>query len=250
MSLLRWSVTASTLALLAGACASAEPPGSGGGPDARRIDARLPDGSLPTDGSVTDGPVTDARPTDARPVDAMVPVDAPGGCTTMVLQLLNNPSFDVSPLGSGWSQTVIDPDYPPITADAPTSFVKDSAPNHVWMGGFYDADDEIRQDIAIPIGTTQLLLRGKYQVLTDELAGGGVYDDSSVVLTNQANAVLDTALATDNEHATAAWTPFQRIFAQPYAGQTVRVRLHSHNDDSFVTSFFYDTLALQATVCQ
>jgi hypothetical protein len=39
-------------------------------------------------------------------------------------------------------------------------------------------------------------------------------------------------------------------FASSHAGQTVVIRFRSTNDFSLETSFFYDTLALDATVCQ
>jgi hypothetical protein len=234
------------LALAAAACATAEPPGSGGA-DARRIDARLgSDGSV-TDAAPTDGSLTDARPTDARPVDAAVPVDAPGMCTSVVVQRLLNPAFDASPEGASWVQTPIDPIYPPITSD--DGVPEHTAPAKAWMGGLFDGDDEIRQDVQIPAGTTRLLLRGVYDVRTDEFVGG-VYDTSTVQLTTTNNAVLETVLSLDDDDGTAAWTPFQRIFTNTYAGQTVRVLIRSHNDDSDVSSFFYDTLALEATVCQ
>lgn len=250
MSLLRWAVTAATLALAAAACATAEAPGTGG-PDARRIDARLADGALidgpATDGTQIDAAPIDARPIDARPIDAAIPIDAPAMCTPVVTQRLVNPAFDANPIGTGWIETLIDPIYPLITPD--DGVPEHTAPNKVWMGGLLSGDDEVRQDIAIPAGTTRLLLRGQYDVRTDEFFPG-VYDTSSVVLTTPTNVVLETVLAVDDDDGTAAWTPFQRIFTQTYAGQTVRVRIRSHNDESDVSSFFYDTFFLEATVCQ
>lgn len=250
MSSSRLSVIAATLALTAGACATADPPGTGGA-DARRIDARTADAGLtdapPTDGRTTDAAIIDAQMVDARPIDAATPVDAPTGCTTTVRQLLANPTFDLSPEGVGWTQVVIDPLYPPITSD--DGVPEDTAPAKAWMGGILSGDDAIYQDVAVPLGTTQLVLRGKYDVRTDEFFPG-VYDDSQVTMTTTANAVLEIALSVDDDGATTGWTPFSRIFANPRAGQTVRIRIDSHNDDSDVTSFFYDTLALEATVCQ
>ncbi|HVV84704.1 MAG TPA: hypothetical protein VHE35_16680 [Kofleriaceae bacterium] len=246
MSSTRWIVTAATLMLSAGACATAEPAGSEGNVDAhRRVDART------TDASDVDAPSVDARTPidagaiDASNIDARV-VDAPG-CTTMLLQRLTNATFDAAPLGTGWSETPIDPMYPLITAD--DGVPEDTAPNKAWLGGIESGDDELHQDVAIPAGTTQLLLRGKYDVRTDEFFPG-VYDDSQVDLVSTGGAVLENVLSVDDDGATTGWTSFQRLFSQSYAGQTVRVRLQSHNDDTDVTSFFYDSLALEATVCQ
>lgn len=232
-------MTAAALLLAIGGCATAEPPGTGEGPDARRIDARV------TDGSVTDGPLpTDGSVTDARVIDARI-IDAPG-CVPVTMQRLVNPSFDANPVGTGWVETLIDPMYPLITAD--DGVPEHSAPYKLWMGGLPSGDDEARQDILIPAGTTQLLLRGQYDVRTAEIFG--VFDTSTVDLTTPGNVVLQNALAVDNEDDTTGWTSFQRIFPQTYAGQTVRLRIRSHNDVSEETSFFYDSLALEATVCQ
>ena len=247
MSLSRGYLTAGLLTLAAGlaaaACATAEPPGSGGGTDARRTDARIA-----TDGSVIDGPAIDAGVVvDARPIDAAIPIDGATMCTPVVVQRLINPAFDNAPLGTGWVQTLIDPLYPPITPD--DGVPEHTAPNKAWMGGLLSGDDEIRQDVMIPAGTTRLVLRGVYDVRTDEFFAG-VYDTSTVQLTTTANAVLDTVLSLNDDGGTAAWTPFQRIFAQPFAGQTVRVLIRSHNDETDASSFFYDSLALEATVCQ
>ncbi len=247
------------LALAAGGCATAEVSGTGG-PDARRIDARTPDGAV-TDGPATDGAALDARAIDARaidgavidarPIDAAIPIDAAtaidAACTPVVMQRLVNPAFDASPLGTGWVETLIDPAYPLITPD--DGVPEHTAPNKAWMGGLLSGDDELRQDVAIPAGTTRLLLRGVYDLRTDEFFPG-VYDNATVALTTPGNVLLETVLAIDDDGATSAWTPFQRIFAQTYAGQTVRVRIRSHNDDSDATSFFFDTLVLEATVCQ
>jgi hypothetical protein len=55
-------------------------------------------------------------------------------------------------------------------------------------------------------------------------------------------------LSVSDAGATSGWTSFSRTFTGSYAGQTVRIRLRSTNDSSSATSFYFDTLALQATV--
>jgi hypothetical protein len=243
MSSLRRSVIAATLAAAAGACATAEPPGSGGGPDARPpVDARNSDARNP-DASLIDGPL----PTDARPIDARVPdaaIDAGPTCTTMVLQRLVNPAFDAVPIGTGWTEVRIDPTAALITNEGAVQ----SAPNSAWMGGFETGSDELRQDVIIPLGTTQLVLRGYYGVATDEIFGP--FDFSELALTTPANVILESAILLDDTDAGGSWMSFQKVFNGNYSGQTVRVRIRSSNDGSLATSFFYDTLALDATVCQ
>lgn len=230
------------------ACATAEPPG-GSGPDARpRPDARTPDASqVDAPPNTIDAANIDARVIDARPIDASV--DAPTTmCTMMVTtQRLINPAFDNAPLGTGWAETLIDPLYPLITPD--DGVPEHTAPNKAWMGGFELGDDELRQDVMIPANATRLVLRGQYDVRTDEFVLG-VYDDSTVALTTPNNVVLETALALDDDDATLGWTSFTKVFNQAYAGQTVRIRIRSHNDGTDATSFFYDSLVFEVTVCQ
>lgn len=216
-------------------------------------DGPLTDG--PTDGPLTDGPVTDA-PIDGPPVDAPIdgpPVDAPidAPCTPTTTQLLVNPAFDGVPMGTGWVDQPFDPGYPLITSDdgAP----EHTAPNKAWLGGwlgeiFADATDQLYQQVTVPAGTTSLTVRGQYWVATDEDPGSTVYDDSQVELLNSSGGLLQTALTVSNVGPTTAWTPFQVVFGSSYAGQTVRLRFRSANDFSLPTSFFYDSIALEATI--
>ena len=142
---------------------------------------------------------------------------------------------------------MIDPLYPPITADT-GGVAADTAPNRMWLGGLTSGSDSAVQTVTIPAGTTALVLRGKYDVRTSET--GGVYDTAAVEMLSSADAVLETAMSLTNQGALTAWTNFTFTFATPHAGQTVKIRFRSTNDLSLETSFFFDSLALDATVCQ
>lgn len=226
------------LALVAG-CASAgsasEQPdaGGGGGPDA----ARQPDAGVGVDASVDASTVT--------PVDAPPGTDAPPGCTPMTTQLLVNPAFDGTPLGTGWTEVPIDAAAPLITGD---SSLIQSSPNVAWLGGFESSSsttkvtDRLSQQVTIPAGTTQLVLTGHFQVKTSEWLAN--WDDTAAIeLQGQ------TALSLHEGSATTAWKAFSYTFTPTHAGQTVTLRLSSSNDDTYVTSFFFDSLALTATYC-
>ena len=191
--------------------------------------------------------------------DAMVPVDAPPivmpdayQCTVMSVQLLANPALDLTPVGTSWVQQNIDNAYPIITSDG---FAAQSAPYKAWMGGFVaptaggSVTDVMYQDVTIPAGTTQLRLTGVYVVGTQE-TGTTVYDTGQVGLTQTNGTPIETALALNNTTTVGAWTALDKVFAGNLSGQTVRLRFTSTNDDSFVTNFFFDTLALTATYCQ
>src|SRR5690242_9459980 len=79
-------------------------------------------------------PHPDAPPVDAPPpLDAPPPIDAPiGACVPITAGLLANPVFDLSPVGTMWTEVPIDPTYPPITSDG---FAAQTAPYKAWMGG-------------------------------------------------------------------------------------------------------------------
>ena len=82
----------------------------------------------------------DARqdPPPPPPPDAAVLVDAalpPGdACVSQVKQLLANPSFDGSPQGAGWQQTLYDVESPLITGD--DGVVEHTPALKAWLGGY------------------------------------------------------------------------------------------------------------------
>jgi len=184
---------------------------------------------------------------------AVVPADAatPAGdaCVPQVTQLLVNPAFDNAPIGTGWSQTLIDVLSPLIT-DA-DGVVEHTTPYKAWLGGFEagtgTVKDSLVQNVAIPANTTHLVLTGMYDVRTDELPSTIEYDTAKLVITELDGTTIVTVLALSNTAPTTAWTMFGHAFTQNLSGKTVRVRLTSTNDLSDATSFFFDSLALTAT---
>jgi hypothetical protein len=189
----------------------------------------------------------DARPIDAaidaRPLDAYV-------CTTHVTQLLGNPALDLA-AAAPWVQTNIDNAYP-IIGNLGT-FAPHSAPNKAWMGGIVapsgqNVTDVLHQDVAIPAGTSSLVLTYQYVVGTQE-TGSTVYDRGYVDLLKTDGTPLESVQQLTNATTNAAWAPFTKTFTGNYSGQTVRLRFTSTNDDLRVTNFFFDTVALTATYC-
>lgn len=230
-------------------------PGDGGVIDTVRLDSVESFEDAPVDGRpdayVPDAYVPDAYVPDAYVPDAyvMVPPDA---CVPVATQLLVNPVFDLSPVGTGWQQTVIDPGFPLVTAD--DGVVEHSAPYKAWLGGFEaattTATDVLWQNVVVPAGTTQLVLTGYYEVRTDESATAiTAYDTASIALTQTNGTPIQVVRAVSNLTPTTAWTAFSHTFTQPVAGQTVQVRMTSSNDFLNATSFWFDTLALTATHC-
>lgn len=219
--------------------------------DAPEIDAADIDAPTPIDAA----PIDAATPTDATPVDGPTPIDATPidapGCTPTTTQLLVNPAFDLTPVGTGWAETRIDPAAALVTDETP-GIAAHTTPYRLWLGGILggilsDANDAIEQTITVPAGTTTLVLRGQYGVLTAE-TGTTVYDDARVELLSTGGTVLETIQSLDNRNPTTTWVPLTYTFTNPRAGQSVRLRFRSSNDFSNASSFFWDTLALEATV--
>jgi hypothetical protein len=228
--------------LLAG-CASGrsafDPPdagGGGGGPDAK----------VWRDGAIIEPQV------DAHVV--VVPADAPAvqpACHDQ--QLLSNPVLDLNPSGMGWVQQNIDNQYPIITGD--DGIAEHSPPFKAWLGGLeafdygvFSVTDVLYQDVTIPANTTQVRLTGVYEVRTTEVATTA-YDTAQLALTRTDGTPLQIVKTLSNLTPTTAWTAIDTLAPANLAGQTVRLRITTTNDVIDVTSFYFDTLALTATIC-
>ena len=236
-----------SIAALAAGCASggsaqSDAPSVVGDPDAKQY----------LDGMIE--PHIDAA-IDAPPhIDAAI--DA-GGCVPQTTELLTNPVFDLAPQGTGWTQTPIDPMYPPITSDNGqlAQYPPQSAPYKAWLGGFEAASigqtvtDVVFQDVAVPPNTTALVVSGYYLVDTAE-TGSTVYDTGSMSLLQTNGTPIEAVLALTNVTTTSAtWTIFNHTFTPNLSGQTVRLQMTSSNDYSNTTNFMFDTLSLKATHC-
>ena len=190
-------------------------------------------------------------PPDARMIDAH-----PDACVPVATELLANPALDLSPQGTSWVEEPIDSSNPLITTD-PSGFAGQSAPYKAFLGG-YEAQtfglssvtDQMYQDVAVPAGTTELVLTGYFVVATTETTTTTAYDTGSVDLIQTNGTPIENVMSLSNLTTTpAAWQAFTYTFAHPSAGQTVRLRLTSTNDVTNNSNFFFDTLSLKATHC-
>ena len=179
-----------------------------------------------------------------------------GACTPMQIEMLQNPSFDLAPMGTMWTAAPFDPAYPLVTDQI--GITQQSAPYDAWMGGVQGTDygvstctDTLYQDVAIPPSATALVLTGYYEVRTSE-SGGTVYDKGSLALTQTNGTVIETVFSQqqlNNAQPTTTWTPINHTFTNVSAGQTVRLFFTTTNDVTNPTSFYFDSLSLQATAC-
>jgi hypothetical protein len=204
----------------------------------------------PLEGSDASNNHPDAPRTIDAPEQQMI--DAPGPCTPMMTQLLANPGLDATPAGMGWMQTPINPSFPIITADDGTSAVVEQSPTmKAWMGGYAQAtaNDLLSQDVVIPANTTALSLTGFFWIKSSD-STFLPYDTMTFTVENGAT-VIGTVLSEDNTTRHTAWQPFN-FTIQPggLSGQTIKLKIVTHNDSTLTTSFWFDTFALTATHCQ
>ena len=177
-------------------------------------------------------------------------IDTPGPCTPMMVNLLQNGNFETMPLATGWTETRYE-NEPIVRTDG--TITAQSGTVRAWLGGVLgtigtDASDALHQDVMVPASATNIVITGFYDVRTGE-TGTTAYDDATLALLSTGGAVLDQQTFS-NTGPTTAWTAINRPVTANIAGQTVRLRLTSNNDFTAATSFYFDTLALSATVCQ
>lgn len=209
-------------------------------------------------------PVDAPKSVDATTVDTPPPIDAPADaapdappdafvCTPVTTQILANPSFDLTPQGTGWTQTPIDAAFPPITDQ--DGAAEQSAPYKVWLGGFVaptaggTVTDIVYQDVAVPANTTQLVLTGYYLVATQETTTTTAFDTASLAITQTDGTQIAAVHSFSNLTLFGTWTAFSFTVPQNLSGQTIRIRMTSSNDDSFNSNFYFDSLAFNATHC-
>jgi hypothetical protein len=176
------------------------------------------------------------------------------GCTVMTTNLLANGNFDAG--GTGWTVAPIISGDPIINTQAGDGgAIAPQTPTYrAWMGGVEQAPstnkDVMYQDVAIPAGTTALAFTGYYDVRTAE-TGTTAYDKADVELVATTGTTqLELIKHLDNNGKTTAWTMFTKTIAATVAGTTVRLKFSSAGDGLYATSFYYDSVALNATYCQ
>jgi hypothetical protein len=167
-------------------------------------------------------------------------------CTTQ--SLLVNGNFDVGPT-SGWnrySNWGLSSD-PVIYGCGSLGHGCQGGSYAAWMGGDNDTDNQLWQTVTVPANTTTLRLKGYRAIDTAE--SGGVYDLLYVELYSS-GTLLETLATWSNQDANGAWAAFTLTAAATHAGQAIDLLIEAITDSTAVTSFYLDTLVLEAVVCQ
>jgi hypothetical protein len=161
-------------------------------------------------------------------------------------ELLVNPAFDLGP-DSGWmSNGMI------IFEDDPTLLdtTSETPPYLAWLGGYEFADDDLWQTVTVPASTVSLTLSFSYQVFTNErpISSNPPFDFMNVQFVGANGSVVQVGQLSD-KNATDKWTHFVAVVPPALAGQTVELHFHATTDGTLLTSFYVDTVSLQAVGC-
>jgi hypothetical protein len=190
-----------------------------------------------------DDPIADAA-TDAADPDAAI--DA--GCTDSFVNLLANADFEGGNVD--WTE-VTNGGVAVIREDG--NGLPFAAEAGVWAAlilGFNNAAITLSQTVSVPADATALRLTGYRCWVTEE--GMGEFDTMTIELRDDAGAPLETLMAITNEDAavTCAWELFEIAASDSMAGADIELVLEGSSDVATVTSFAFDTLALEAGVCR
>jgi hypothetical protein len=147
---------------------------------------------------------------------------------------------------------------PIIVAGASLGITADTAPNVAHLAGAHSLEYSGQfQPITIPAGAVTMTLTGFRQAITEEDPDSEtVYDDMAIQMWEDAlNPVTGTGVGEfayfSNLDPTNGWTMFTGTVAvSTYAGQTVDLDMWGFTDDTLITDFYLDSLALTALVCQ
>ncbi len=177
----------------------------------------------------------------ARPDGAPRPDGGTDECVEGWNELLVNPHFDQGP-DVGWTST--GGDIIRLEADMPIHV--DSGQYAAWLGGRNELDARLSQPIAIPDQASDLRLSARTCFVTAETAG--THDSVEVVLRDGGGTVVGSISDFTNRDADGIcnWGSLQVSSSPAHAGEDLTFEIHVTTDAANHTSFYFDTLALEA----
>ena len=162
--------------------------------------------------------------------------------------LLDNGSFDTTPLAWQLSSSDIVIDDRKLPADHP--FSASSGYYFAWFGGVLGATRSASQLVTVP-ARNMLKLSGKYFVAAETRTR--VEDTVKIEIVDGMNVigvVSFTNLDSGSDSAPFTWINLQKdIASQAFAGKTVGVKITSVNDSANNTNFLFDSLELKPAGC-
>jgi hypothetical protein len=201
-------------------------------------------------------PIVDAQPggpPDGRPSDGPSggePDARPPGCEGGVFQLLTNPGFDEAqqPNGAiGWTEVTVPITYPEDQIQLAAQSPKRAA----WFGDVLRREQRLFQEVAVPPETVALVLT-LYRCFVTEESPAEPFDQVAVSLIDSSGGVLEELARYTNQDAVESpapcvWSKTEFLAEDSHAGEEIAVEIHGQSDGATLTSFFFDTLELNAT---
>jgi hypothetical protein len=205
--------------------------------------ARIGDGE-PGDEGGPPGATPDAGPSaaDAGGDDATAGGHDAAPCVDGSFQLLANPGFDEGAVG--WTEVGGPINYPdeqiPVEVQAGT--------RAALLGRPVAAEQRLAQIVSIPADTVSLTWSGYTCFVTARVDAST--DAVRLDLLTPGGGTLQALAMFGDEDAGGGcnWAARTLPLASPHAGEEVELAFSAHSDNSGLTSFYFDTLALQAVV--
>lgn len=156
-------------------------------------------------------------------------------------ELLVNRAFDDGP-EVGWTSAGAEI----IRREADLPIQVDSGEYAAWFGGRNQLDASLSQPVSIPDAASDLRLSARTCFVTVESAG--THDTVEVVLRDGGGAVVGTLTDFSNQDAGGVcnWGSLQVSSSPAHAGQDLTFEIHVVTDAANHTSFYFDTLSLEA----
>jgi len=129
-------------------------------------------------------------------------------------------------------------DTPEIAAQSP--------PNLAWFSGYNRADDVLSQLVVLPADAASMTVSFYYAIFTREVSAAE--NDVMDVQLIAGTQTIPLAHFSDN-NPVGTWTRFSAPLPTSLAGQTATLQFHDTTNASLITSFYVDTVSVQAVAC-
>lgn len=148
--------------------------------------------------------------------------------------LLTNGTFEAN---SGWVTQSTG------TYDILSPYLARSGDQAAHLGGIDSANDSLSTTLHLPANLQSLTLSFWWQIDTQE--AGNVDDGLTVVVADSAGHALKALLTLSSASAVQRWQQSE-IDLSAFAGQTVQLQWLAQTDETLVTDFFIDDVAVTA----
>lgn len=239
------ATVAAALLVVLGGCAQGTVPGGREdriGPDAGTLGTPTPESPGGPDGGSQTPPSSQDPPPDNQdpPPDNQDP--PPDNCDPAWVPLLDNGGFDAGrTIWQGDMGTIQSSSMMPIPAQAGTYAA--------WLTGYNNADEVLFQQVDVPADATALRLTGYRCFVSSD--PGATDDHLDVDLFAAGGSLLESLASYNNQDAGSIcdWEAFSIDAATAHRGDSIVLQFHGTNGSINPTSFYLDTLRLEAWAC-